>query len=185
MKSSTRQLQKELRHTGASPAELEQLVPIASELGLLKTSRTAHTSDHVTASPWPRMVTPAAFITSGLALGMFLIVMAQAALPTSRLYAVQKFSDSIVVSFQPQYRANIMMKRAQQVNELVGRHADAKQVLTTLADYTKEASIYTSSAHTNYTALEYCKANLQEAATAATPKVRQAISSSLRALETV
>jgi hypothetical protein len=180
-----RQLRKELREAGASVAEIEELAPIASRLSLLKDSPAPAVDTKRTHTRWQRMLKPIAFGVSGLALGMFLIIMSQSALPTSRLYPVQKFSDSVAVSFRPQYRANVMMKRAQQVNELVASHAGSEKVLATLADYTKEASVYKSAPHANYSAFEYCKTNLQQAASAASPTVRQAISSSLDSLENV
>jgi hypothetical protein len=169
------QLRKELLAAGASAAEVKELLPIASKISLLGDSpKTNH---------WLRIVKPMAFIASGLALGMFVVIISQAALPTSLLYPVQKLSDSVAISVHSQYRADVMMKRAQQVNQLVANHANSKQVLATLADYSSEAAAYKSTAHANYSAFEYCKTNLQQAAAAASPDVRQAISSSLQPLE--
>jgi hypothetical protein len=184
MKDYKQQLHKELLAAGASATEVKELLTIASNLSLLKTSEAVVAKDNAKSIRWLRIIKPVAYTASGLVLGMFFVIVSQAALPNSTLYAVQKFSDSIAIDIHPQYRANVMMKRAQQVNELVARHADSKQVLATLADYTKEASIYKSTPHTNYAAFEYCKTNLQQAATAAPTDIRQAISSSLQALET-
>lgn len=173
------QLRTELSQAGATAAELKQLLPVAANLSLLK-----ETSAKTATGSWLKIAKPAAFVASGLTAGMLLIVVSQAALPTSWLYPVQKLSDNVAVSLHPQYRANIMMKRAQQVNALVANHADSRQVMATLADYSREASAYRAAAHTNYAAFEYCKTNLEQAAAAASPEVRQAINGSLQSLET-
>lgn len=183
MKDYAKQLHKELLSAGANETEIKELLPIASKLSLLKGRNAAITRDKVQNNRWLKMIKPIVYATSGLALGIFLVIISQAASPTSFLYHVQKLSDNVAISIYPQYRANIMMKRAQQVNQLVSNRADSKQVLATLADYTKEASIYKSVPHANYAAFEYCKTILEQAAAAAPPDVHKAISSSLRSLE--
>ena len=172
-----KQLRKELLLAGASPAETQDLLPIASRLSSLQASKKA--------SRWLSIIKPAAFTATGLALGAFLIITAQAVSANSWLYPVQKFSDHVAISVHPQYRANVMMKRAQQVNQLVAAHASPQQVLATLADYTREASTYKTMPHANYAAFEYCKTNLQQALAASTLSVHQAIASSLQSLENI
>ncbi|HUY85057.1 MAG TPA: hypothetical protein VMU97_00915 [Candidatus Dormibacteraeota bacterium] len=182
MKDLKRQLRKELLAAGATAAEAKELQPIAAKLSLLK-GRNAAAGNRPKTNRWRAIVKPAVFVASGLVLGMFVIITSQAALPGSWLYPAQKFSDSVAISIHPQYRANVMMKRAQQVNQLVAQHASSERVLATLADYTAEASAYKDTPHANYAAFEYCKTNLRQAASAAPPDVRQAISISLQSLE--
>ena len=178
------QLEKELLKAGAKPAEVNELLPIASSLVLLKNSDTLLSKESNRPNRWFGIAKPVTFVISGFVVGAFLIILSQAALPTSLLFPVQKFSDSVAVSVYPQYRANVMMKRAQQVNQLVAKHASTDHILATLADYTRVASAYKSMSHANYAAFEYCKTNLQQAEVSASPNVRQAISSSLQSLET-
>lgn len=178
------QLHKELLMAGATAAEAKELSPIASKLSLLKNSGAAIAKDSEKTYRWLKIIKPAVFVVSGFVLGLFIIIISQTALPGSWLYPLQKFSDHVAVSIHPQYRASVMMKRTQQVNQLVADHANSQQVLATLADYTKEASAYKSAPHANYAAFEYCKTNLQQAASAASPGVRRAISTSLQSLET-
>jgi hypothetical protein len=180
MKDHKQQLHKELLAAGASAAEIDELLPIASRLSILKSGTTR---DRQKANRWVRTIRPMAFTFTGLALGMFLVIVSQTALPTSLLYPVQKFSDSIAIKVHPQFRANVMMKRAQQVNQLVSNHAASKQILATLADYSAEASSYKSSPHASYAAFEYCQTNLQQAASSASPTIKKAILSSLQSLE--
>jgi hypothetical protein len=184
MKDYNYQLHKELLAAGASEAEVKELMPIASKLSLLKNANTEEAKNKVQASVWQRLIKPVTFMVTGLALGMFVIILSQEVSPTSFLYPIQKSSDSVAISIHPQYRANVMMKRAQQVNQLVATHTDSKQVLATLADYTMEASAYKSTPHANYAAFEYCKTNLQQASSTASTEVRNAILTSLQSLET-
>jgi hypothetical protein len=180
VKNNARQtLQKELREVGAEAIEIDELVLVATRLELLRmTSKRRKARTYVR-----RVFNPVLFGVSGFAVGIFLVVASQAALPTNPLYSVQKFSDSVVVRLYPQYKVDVMMKLAQQVNELVSSHADSKVVLATLADYMEKASVYKSAPHSNYAALEYCKTSLQQASSAASPVIRRAIATGIQSLE--
>jgi hypothetical protein len=182
--NNMKQLRSELHQVGADNTEVEMLLPIASSLGRLKRGHAQSRAKRRGAQLWPQFMKLAASGTLVLALGMFVIISSQIASPNSWLYPLQKVSDSVAISLHPQYRATIMMKRAQQVNQLVADHADSKLVLSTLADYTSEASAYKATPHANYAAFEFCRDNLQRAAAGAPPDIRRAITSSLQAIET-
>jgi len=184
MRSYHDQLAQELQIAGASDTEVRDLLPIASRLTQLQHPRSAAEMNRAGSNHWLRILKPAAYTLSGLALGILLIVMSQTVSPTSVLFPVQKLSDDVAVHADPNYRAIVMMKRAQQVNQLVRGHASAAQVLAVLNDYTSEASIYKSSPHADYAAFEFCETNLHQAASAASPAVRKAIFASLRTLDT-
>lgn len=177
------QLRKELRAVGASSAEASQLSALAEKLPQLKNYKHINESLIIKEKRW-RFIKPLAGGIVGLALGALVIMISQPVLPTSWLYPIQKFSDSIAIDVRPQYRANVMMKRAQQVNTLVADHASNGKIMATLADYTNQARIYKSFPHANYAAFEYCKNNLQQAAINASPGVRNAIQNNLQSLET-
>lgn len=176
-------LRQELRQAGASQPEAAELSALAAKLPLLKDYK--HIKDEGLKHEGHRygLLKPFVGVVS-LALVVFLILAAQAVLPTSWLYPVQKFSDSVAIDVHPQYRASVMMKRAQQVNALVKNHASSNKILATLDDYTNQARVYKTMPHANYAAFEFCKTNLQQAASAAPPAVKQAIQSSLQSLET-
>ena len=179
MTNQAKQLRQELRQAGASTAEITSLLPIAANLRLLQQPKPKRAS----IGPWwQKLFRPAVFIVPSLAVGMALIILSQAVSPTSLLYPAQKLSDNIVVAMHPQYRAEVMMKRARQVNQLVAAHASANVVLATLASYTTEAQAYKASSHSSYAAFEYCKSNLQQASTTAPLSVRRAIATSLDSL---
>jgi hypothetical protein len=180
MKDNMQQLGKELRDVGAKDSEVDELMAIASRLSALKPQAT---SVRGTAFRWQTVLRPALVGASGLIVGVLLVIVAESVPPTNVLYPLQNLTDNIAVSLHPDYRATIMMKRALQVNQLVGDHADSGKILATLADYTEKANAYKSSPHADYAAFEYCKSNLEQAATAATPDVHAAITKSLESLQ--
>lgn len=178
------QLQNELRAVGANDAEISQLSAIADKLPELKNYKHIKDEGMKVSGKRRRFMKPIVGALAGLAFGALLILMAQSVLPTSWLYPVQKFSDSIVIDVHPQYRANVMMKRAHQVNALVARHASTDKIMATLADYTSQAKVYKTLPHANYAAFEYCKNNLQQAEVIASPEIRSAIQNNLQSLQT-
>ena len=179
MRESTRRLHQELRLAGAQPAEATELVTLASSLRQLKQpTASIHRSYFRTWLPIG--------LTSvgGLALGMALVMLAQIAEPGNLLYPIQKASDSIAMRVDPNYRGVVMMKRAQEVKQLVAQHAESRLVLATLSEYQVIAAAYKSGA-SNYAVFEYCKANLQQAATLASSNERRSIDQTLDSLQNV
>lgn len=168
-------LRRELKQAGATDSEVAELLPVAKSLRQL------------TRVPRNR---PVAIIhvgvtaLAGLALGMALVVFSQTSLPGSWLYPVQKLSDNVAIHMQPDYRGTVMMKRAQEVKELIVAHSSSKVVLATLSDYSDEAATY-KTAPANYAAFEFCKESLQQAAKMATSSERQAINAALTSLSQV
>jgi hypothetical protein len=175
------QLRQELLQAGAKTAEVKALLPIASRLELL--ARKQFAGVEATSSRL-RFFRPLTVGALGLIIGTFLVIVSQSVLPTSWLYPVQKLSDSVAIDVHPQYRATVMMKRAQQVNGLVAGHSSRQKVLATLADYTNEANAYKALPHANYAAFEFCKSNLEQAASAAPSPERAAITEALTSLQT-
>lgn len=174
-------LSKELRMAGASDNEIEALLPIASSLKLL---RGLPKAGDAYKRRQPRFVKTVCLAVAGSCLAVVaLVIVSQLVSPTSWLYGVQKLSDNLAVAIHPSFRATVMMKRARQVNELVRAHADTSKVAAALADYTDEAIAYKSMPHADYAAFEYCRSNLEQAASLAPPTERQAILQSLRPLE--
>ena len=170
-------LRGELKSAGASGREIDELVAVAGNLKQLKNSG----KPRQPRSRWATIIPAGITALSGLALGMALVVFSQTALPGSWLYPVQKLSDKVAIAARPQYRGTVMMRRAQQVQQLVAKRAGSPVVLATLADYQAEASAYKSTS-TNYAMFEYCKTSLRQAASAAPNPERQAIDKALLAL---
>lgn len=173
MSTSDLQLKRELSQAGAKASEVDSLASIAGSLRLLK-SRPKLKVWHI--------LKPAVLATSSLALGALIVMLSQSVTPASWLYPVQKLSDAAAIEVHPGYRATVMMRRAQQVNQLVAGRASSGVILSTLDSYETEAKDYKSTPRSDYAAFDYCKANLRQAADSAPPDVRQAISDSLQEL---
>jgi hypothetical protein len=180
-KQSEHKLHAELRAAGAAPAELPELTRLASTLKQLKAQQP---TTKTPTNRWRKLWPAGAAAVLGVSLGMALVILSQTVLPNNPLYRIQQLSDNLTTAADPSYRGTVMMKRAQQVRELIARHASTKVVLATLADYQNEAASY-ASMPTNYAAFEYCKDNLQQAATAAPAAQRQAIVATLSSLKAV
>lgn len=180
MSSAEQQLRKELLQTGVQAAEIDELTGIATLLSLLKDS-TRDQSKH-----WTRILMPMLLSASSLVVGAVIIMSAQSVGPASWLYSVQRLSDSVAIKVHPQYRLNVMMRRAQQINQLVASHASSPIILDTLNNYQTEATDYKTrygyKQGDNYRAFEYCHTVLQQAAAKAPANIRQAINDSLKSL---
>lgn len=180
-------LKTELRQAGASDSEVNEL---AGLVGNLKQLKNAKGVDELTVMKFQRRAKWRLFIPvsvasiAGLAVGMAIVIFSQTTLPGSLLYPVQKLSDSVAVSVNSSYRGTVMMKRAQEVKQLIANHANSSLVLATLSDYISEASVY-KSVSSNYAEFEYCKDNLRQAANMSTGSERQAIEGSLSTLKDV
>lgn len=179
MNSEHQTLRQELHQAGAKSSEMDELVSVADQLRLLKTAPASSKSRR-----WIKPLRPALIALPVLALSLIIIMLAQSAMPTSWLYPVQKMSDAVAVKIHPEYRATVMMRRADQVNELVNSHASRQLILSTLDSYQAEAADYKTLPHTSYAAFEYCETTLKQAAAAAPTDVRQAITNSLDSLQT-
>ena len=174
-------LAKELTAAGASAGEAHELAMLASNLTQLNPKRSQQRSVRSRF----KILLPVGFTgVAGIVVGMALVIFSQTVLPGSRLYAIQKLSDHVAVSVDPSYRGTVMMKRAEEVKQLIASHAAPSVVLATLSDYKTEASVY-KTAPSNYAAFEYCKDNLQQAAAIAPSPERQAIVGTLNSLSAV
>jgi hypothetical protein len=187
MNNQSNHLREELKLAGATDAEIKELMPLSNSLKRLNSSRAsiskAKSHTHYQ-SKWKILLPIGITSILGLAIGVALVILSQTVLPGSLLYPVQKLSDNVSMSMDSNYREMVMMQRAQEVKLLIAEHANSNLVLATLNDYKSEASVYKSSS-TNYAAFEYCKSNLQQAATKATSPERQAINSTLLSLSDV
>ncbi|HEY5442535.1 MAG TPA: hypothetical protein VIJ68_03285 [Candidatus Saccharimonadales bacterium] len=173
--SSKHALHDELAAAGAKPAETKGLLEVAHQLRHLRAAKVSQPRRR-----W-RFAPAGVAAVVGLVLGANLIAYAQTSLPGSWLYPVKRLSERVAVSFDPNYRATLMMRRSEEVAQLVNHRASSPVVLATLADYRTDAAAYKSA---NYAAFEYCKSNLKQAAAAAPKPQQQAIDSTLTSLQT-
>lgn len=179
-------LEQELRRAGATEIEADELTSLAARLRQLDDiiSPIASESTPSKRSAWRNILFPGSTTLAGVALGMFLVIIAQSVLPSSLLFPVQRLSDNVAITIRPDYRGLVMMRRAQQVKQLLAQHAATPVVMATLADYRQQAKAYRLTA-ASYPAFEYCRHNLEQAAAIAPAQVRQAINSTLLTLDHV
>jgi hypothetical protein len=181
MNKSESTLRHELLEAGATKQELKPLISLAHELQQLQA---ASQPEPKPKRKWLGFV-GFRYAVYGLAAvlciiaGMATVTFSQTSLPGSALYPVKKLSENAIVAVQPEYRATIMMHRADEIKQLVSHHAPSQQIFATLADYDTQASSYKMP---SYETLEYCKTNLQQAARVATPEEEQAINKTLASL---
>lgn len=176
-----KELQSELRLAGASDKEARELTQLASRLKKLQSPRT-ESAPQRKRSAWARLLPTTGVAVVALLLGMSSVTLAQSSLPGSLLYPVKRLSENAAVTVDPSYRATLMMRRANEVEQLIGKRASTKQVLTMLGAYNVQASAYKSK---NYAAFAYCKSNLQLAMADANSTEKQAITITLNSLQDV
>jgi hypothetical protein len=95
------------------------------------------------------------------------------------LYPLKRTSEAVALQAQPDFRGVLMMRRAQEVRELVGHNGSPDLVASTLHDYASDAVAYKAQTTQNYAAFRYCQANLQQAESQASGQERQQIASTL------
>jgi hypothetical protein len=178
-------LKQELQAAGAAPEDAARLTRLAAGLGRLKAQgpqlAVGHRPPQTGDRWWPALPTVGLAAAGGLLTGLVLVALAQTSFPGSWLYPVKRASEAVAVQAQPDYRAVLMMRRAQEVRELVAHNGSPRLVATTLHDYTVEATAYQAQSGRNYGAFRYCQTNLQQAETQAGGQERQAIAATLAA----
>lgn len=174
-----KRLHSELRGTGASESEARELTALAGRLGDLKNASPSPT--HVFGRRlWVRFVPASLAGAVFLLLGMSSVTFAQSSMPGNWLYPVKRLSEDVTVKANPNYRATLMMRRADEVRALIANHANPLLVNDTITAYKAQAAAYTNK-H-NYAAFEYCETSLKLAAANATPGEKSMIDNSLEKL---
>ena len=175
-------IRNELIEAGATRREATDLALLATNLAQLK-------SDCSFKPSWLHSVVLLrrrrfTFAVSVLAAALLIVMVgvclkAQSSLPGSKLHAVKQRSEDYVAWINPDFNKTIMMRRAQEVNDLVAAHASTNLILSTLNDY--KSDVWTYNIH-DAGVLQYCRNKLQTAAPNATPEVKDAISRTLGSL---
>lgn len=162
--TTDRTLQDELCLAGASAHQAAELATLAGQLKSLKTAPQATTKTLFeplvppARSRFKLYVLPA---FSFLMIVAVLLTFAQSSLPGSLLYPVKRASENTVAFVDPGFKATMMMRRAQEINDLVATHAPAAVVVATLEDYRSDVQLYRVS---DTSVLKYCTSKLQAAA---------------------
>src|SRR3972149_2917863 len=129
-------LAKELKIRGLSQTEAEELCEVAKNIGqigritrsegvkeqfLVKLLGTRKKESFV----WPRLFAPAvAFVLILLVLASGSVALAQKSLPGDVLYPIKRLSENIAVSLKPSLEQGIVVRRSQEVKDLVEQKED-------------------------------------------------------------
>ena len=184
-------LERELRAGGAGPDEARELARLAEKLpglrqlplvatppGLAVGRRFARRRLGLQRSR--RTLALAATAAAAVLVTGGLIAAAQSALPGTALYPVKRGTEQVAERFAPGMHDEVMMRRADEVNELVARHGRTAMIDATLASY-EQAVV--SDPNGSYAARDYCAGMLKSAAKQADPATRAKIMASLSRLK--
>jgi len=173
-RKSYRTLKTELLSAGASATEADELASLA---GRLRTLRAAPERQKAALRFGLLPASLVAMVT--LLVGMAVVSFSQSSLPGNVLYPVKRVSENTAVAANPSYRATLMMRRADEVRQLVANGASSGRVSATLDLYQTEAAAYKSE---NYPAFAFCRSNLQQAEKRANPAEKAQIAEVLKNL---
>jgi len=187
-------LVKELKIRGLSQTEAEELGEAAKSIGqigrftrsnevkeqfLIKLLGTKEKQSFV----WPRLFAPAiAFVLILAVLGTGSVVFAQKSLPGDVLYPVKRLSENVAVSLNPELEQEIVVRRSQEVKDLVEKKEDSELVKNTLDDFSEDSKEAKSKGHANGN-LEEGVRNLEDARERSSEDERRQIEETLKKLE--
>ena len=187
-------LAKELKIRGLPQAEVEELDQVAESIGQIgRFSRSEEVKEQFLVKllgarkkesfAWPRLFAPAvAFVLILILLASGSVVFAQKSLPGDFLYPVKRLSENVAVSLRPELEQEIVVRRSQEVKDLVEQKEDPELVKNTLDDFSEDSQKAKSEGHTNGN-LEEGVRNLEDARERSSESERKQIDETLKKLE--
>ena len=184
---NTLQLRRELGTVTPHREDIATLMELATDLRSLSGVTAA---DGKATKPWRhRLRSQFALISLVTVLGMSIISLSQSSLPGDVLYAPKIASEQVAIYAHPEYRENVMMRRAQEVEFLASRHAPHTVVANTLKNYITAMEAYkkaeTADPITGSPVLQYCLAKLRAAHDIATPDTKPLIDNTIHTVLSV
>jgi len=176
-------LEAQLQQAGATERESKELARLARSLHHLQGQEPKRAAS--AATPMPPQVRPPyrrRMVSVGLAaigsilVGVALAAVAQTTYPGTLLYPVKQLTESVAVAIQPNYHGVLMMRRAQEVKQLVALHRSPSLVNATLQNYKAQVARYKGG---NYADFEYCENTLRQAEALASGSERLAIAATI------
>ena len=185
---------KELKIRGLFQAEAEELGGIAKNIGQIGgISRSEKVKEQFLVKllgnrkkksfAWPRLFVPSvAFVLILIVLGASSVVFAQKSLPGDFLYPVKRLSENVAVSLKPELEQEIVVRRSEEVKDLVEKKEDPELVKNTLEDFSRDSKKAKSKGHSNGKLEEGVK-NLKEAKVKSSDDEKKEIEEALKKLE--
>ena len=187
-------LVKELKIRGLSQTEAEELGEAAKSIGQIgRFSRSEEVKEQFLvkllgtknkeAFAWHRLFAPAvAFVLILAVLASGSVVLAQKSLPGDALYPVKRLSENVAVSLNPALEQEIVVRRSQEVKDLVEKKEDLELVKNILDDFSEDSQKAKNKGQTNGKLEESVK-NLEEAKIRSSEDERRQIEETLKKLE--
>lgn len=164
-----KQLKRELEQNGASDTEVRELLKFASKLShtpklerpyvfkkqkfrkifeqkrqrsLFRASEDQGTTGHAHGNlfSWPKFFVPAfaAFLLL-LVLGGGVVIASQKSLPGEPLYPIKRASENVKAIIEPESKQELIIKRGEEVKEIVENKEDPQQLRDSLDELRREA----------------------------------------------
>src|SRR3990167_10056218 len=187
-------LEKELKIRGLSQAETEELGQVAESITQIgRFSRSEKVKEQFLVKllgarkresfAWSRLFAPAvAFVLILAVLGTGSVVFAQKSLPGDVFYPLKRLSENVAVSLNPALEQKIVVRRSQEVKDLVEQKEDPELVKDTLDDFSEDSQKAKSEGHANGN-LEEGVRNLEDARERSSEVERKQIDEALKKLE--
>lgn len=147
-----KQLNREILESGASKQEADHLLNIARSLGAApklerqfifkkqKFRKLFGDGEKKGLFSWPKIFIPAfAAILMLLVLGGGVVLASQKSFPGEPLYGVKRASESVRAIIRPEFKEEIVVKRGEEIKEIVERKEDPKLLRDSLDELREEA----------------------------------------------
>ena len=187
-------LEKELKFRGLSQTQANELGEVAKKIGQIgRFSRSEEVKEQFLVKllgtknkesfAWHRLFAPAvAFVLILLVLASGSVVFAPKNLPGDFLYPVKRLSENVAVSLNPALEQEIVVRRSQEVKDLVEQKEDPGLVQNTLDDFSEDSQKAISKGRANGN-LEEGVRNLEDARERSSDDERRQIEETLKKLE--
>ena len=187
-------LTKELKIRGLSQAQADELGEVAGSLRQIgRVPRSEEVKEQFLVKllgtrkkelfVWPRLFAPTiAFVLILLVLASGSVALAQKSLPGDVLYPIKRLSENIAVSLKPSLEQGIVVRRSQEVKDLVEQKEDPELVKNTLDDFSEDSQKAKSEGRANGN-LEEGVRNLENARERSSDDERKQIDETLKKLE--
>lgn len=174
---TNKDLEQELVQAGASAEEASVLTKLAAQLRHVYTPPPKFIVRRRTS--WEKLA-----LAGGISAVTFLfagggvVAMAQASQPGSTLYPVERFSEKVAERLHPSFTNRVMMRRANEIDQLVSSNGSEDTVLDEVHEYNAAFA----KARLDQATRDYCADHLSHAASLASGGEQAAIQEALKHL---
>lgn len=177
-------IRNELLAAGASEDDALELSMLATIVAQLKNERSLKKPSWLQSMFMSRrrgLVYGLSAITAAIFIAVIgLSVAAQSSLPGGKLYSVKLWSETSIAIIDPGFKKTMMMRRAEEVKDLIATHASSSLIIATLDDYQSDVRTYKIM---DQRVIEYCTNKLRSARPNASPDIKAAIDKAIGTIQ--